>query len=226
MCVVWGRQRDAQPDCPVLFPHRRPQCIDTAESHALTSRYSPHILQGKAMERGGRGRRDNPTNEVQAASSLFETVTISDGITAMKPHEMGTSRQVREPPSSRSEASSTTRAPRSVMELPAGSSSPAITPGTDDVRSPSAPEARTEESVQAQAFLSGATALDEAPVSPTASKPSPAPPGGRARPARWLGYWEGGGDITDLSKESQEHNVTTVDAAMEYYAGVDLLGIL
>lgn len=111
------------------------------------------------------------------------------------------------------------------MQPPAASCSPltAPPPAVDAPRSPSAPDEPTEQPVQAQAPLPGAPNPEETPESTSTPAPSLALPGGSVRPLRWLGYWAGGGDITDLS---QGHNVTTVHAALAYYAGVDLLGIL
>lgn len=88
---------------------------------------------------------------------------------------------------------------------------------------PTIPNTRTEEPGQAQAFLPGAQNLDETP-SPATAVPPLAPSGESIRPGLWLGYWDGGGDITDLSQ--REHNHSTVEAAMTHYVGVDLFGIL
>eukprot|EP00752_Nemacystus_decipiens_P011424 g10145.t1 len=99
-------------------------------------------------------------------------------------------------------------------------------PTTSSVQMPPcAPGEPTEDPAHGQASLSGASSPDQAPTSPTTSSmPSPPPTqGGSIRPLRWLGYWAGGGDITDLS---QGQTFTTVHAALAYYAGVDLLGIL
>eukprot|EP00903_Cladosiphon_okamuranus_P009026 g8632.t1 len=178
--------------------------------------------------RNGTSRRtqDNPGQQGDDRTTEEDTIMPSRNVDEGSSFAGLPRRKVSSSPRSEASASDTRRTTRSASELPA-SYPPATTPVVDAPRSPSAPSERTEEEqpMQAQAILPGPPNPDQAMASSTSTcsvLPSTTPSGGSI-PAQWLGYWAGGGDITDLS---QGHNYTTVHAALTYYAGVDLLGIL